>query len=213
MGIGFDPPDEITEHLAEEFGVRLRVLERRKGSDRLDPVEEILLRFELVEELFLDADRPVADHEQVDVLGIHAEGGVRLEDITGFRAPGGPFARGEDARDELRLHMLDIAGIVVAADDGSEGPGRLGLDFVPELLLFPGRLEDPYVVLVQGLEGIDRHFQGHGMLALLGEVYDDLVALDARDPSDAPGAVKHEVPGVEGDVLLEVGDGLVDVAP
>ena len=118
---------------------------------------------------------------------------------------------GEDGGHELGLDLLEVGAVVEALDDDLEGPGEVALDLLVELVLRPDGLEDPDVVLGQGGEAVDGHLEGHLVAAALGEVDDDVVALDPRDAADVPGAVVDEVARVEGDVLLEVGHRLVDV--
>lgn len=59
--VGADETGEEGEHLGEELGVGLSGLE--EVADVLDPREEALLGLELVVDLLLEGQRPVADDE------------------------------------------------------------------------------------------------------------------------------------------------------
>ena len=89
--VGADEAREEGEHLVEELGIGLAVLE--EVAEVLDAREEVLLGLELVVDLLLEGEGPVADDEGVDGVGRVAEDGVGLEDFAGLGAPGVPLAR------------------------------------------------------------------------------------------------------------------------
>ncbi len=51
------------------------------------------------------------------------------------------------------------------------------------------------------------------MTTLLREVDSDVITGDTANPSNTPAAMKHEVTGIEGDMLLKIGDRFLDGTP
>ena len=204
-------PAEVGEHLAEVLGVGTGVLQVVLQDG--DPSEERLFRRELVERLLLVGDRGVAHHVRVQLLLVAAEGRVGLQNASRRRAPLGPLGGGQNTGDELHLDALHVGLIAETPDDGTQGRRRIALDAVPQPGAGGGGLLHPEVVPGQDLQCADGHLQRHPVVAFLGKVDGDLIIVDRGDSPYAPTAVEHEVAGVEGDVLLEVRDRFLGVAP
>ena len=168
---------------------------------------------ELVERLFLEGNRSIADRVKVRLARRAAEVLIGLQDAARRGTPLGPLAWRQDARHELGLDALHVGRVVEALDDGAQRPLVVGLHAVLDLVAGHGRANHPEVVVGEDVERADGHFQRHSMAALLEKVDHELIVLDRLDPTESPGAMKHIMAFVETDVFFEVGDCFVDVAP
>ena len=208
---GFQEAGEVGKHFGEVVRVRFGVLQ--KVPQRLDAVEIRFLGFEFVEGLLLEGDRLVPDRVAVQFLRNIAEYRIGLEDLPGLRAPLGPLTGAQHRRDQLLLDQLHVRRVVKTADYGLEGPDRITFHLLFQLLFGPGVDQDPDVIVAQHFQRAHSHLQAHLVSGFRGEIHYDHVVLDVLDLADLPAGVVHVVAHVEGDVLFEVSDRVVDVAP
>ena len=210
-GVGFGKTHEVGEHLGKEIRIRFLVLQEL--PDRSHAIKEALLGFEVVEDPFLETDRLVSHGPAVELVRDVSEYRVGLEELSGIGAPLRPLGGRQHLRDQLLLDRLHVRLIVEAADHGSKRPDRILFDLVAKLFFGHGVSENPDVLGSQDLQCADRHLEAHLVPGLRGEVDHDPVVANVRDPADLPTRMMHVVAHVEGDVLFEVGDGVMNVPP